>query len=89
MVTETASVSMDSLLAMAVYEYRCRTCDDLFELRRPMSESDAPAECPHGHADTVRLLSVFASAGVATGAASGGEVLAGGCGSACACVANR
>ena len=84
MVTETASVSMDSLLAMAVYEYRCRTCDDLFELRRPMSESDAPAECPHGHADTVRLLSVFASAGVATG----GEVPASGCGSACACVAN-
>ena len=74
---------------MAVYEYRCRTCDDLFELRRPMSESDAPAECPHGHADTVRLLSVFASAGVATGAATGGEVPAGGCGPACACVANR
>ena len=77
---------------MAVYEYRCRTCDDLFELRRPMSESDAPAECPHGHADTVRLLSVFASAGVATGAASGaagGAVPAGGCGPACACVANR
>jgi len=47
---------------MAVYEYRCRTCDDLFELRRPMSESDAPAACPQGHADTVRLLSVFASA---------------------------
>ena len=84
---------MDSLLAMAVYEYRCRTCDDLFELRRPMSEWDAPAECPHGHADTVRLLSVFASSGVATGAASGGPaggaVPAGGCGSACACVANR
>ena len=93
MAPKTASVSMGSLLAMAVYEYRCRTCDDLFELRRPMSESDAPAECPHGHADTVRLLSVFASAGVATGAASGGpaggEAPAGGCGSACACVANR
>ena len=70
---------------MAVYEYRCRTCDDLFELRRPMSESDAPAECPEGHADTVRLLSVFASAGVTTGT----EVPAGGCGAACACVANR
>ena len=69
---------------MAVYEYRCRTCDDLFELRRPMSESDAPAECPQGHADTVRLLSVFASAG-----ATGVEVPAGGCGPACACVANR
>ena len=70
---------------MAVYEYRCRTCDDLFELRRPMSESDATAECPQGHVDSVRLLSVFASAGAATG----GEVAAGGCGPACACVANR
>ena len=70
---------------MAVYEYRCRTCDDLFELRRPMSDSDAPAECPQGHADTVRLLSVFASAGAATSA----DVPAGGCGPACACVANR
>ena len=48
---------------MAVYEYRCRTCDELFELRRPMSESNAPADCPSGHSDTVRLLSVFASAG--------------------------
>jgi len=72
---------------MAVYEYRCRTCDDLFELRRPMSESDAPAQCPQGHADTVRLLSVFASAGV--GASSAGEMPAGGCGPACACAANR
>jgi putative FmdB family regulatory protein len=70
---------------MAVYEYRCRTCDDIFELRRPMSESDVPAECPHGHDDTVRLPSVFASAGAATG----GDVPAGGCGPACACVANR
>ena len=74
---------------MAVYEYRCRTCDDLFELRRPMSESDAPAECPQGHPDTVRLLSVFASAGVAPGAASGAAIPARGCGPACACVANR
>ena len=72
---------------MAVYEYRCRTCDDLFELRRPMSESDTLAECPQGHADTVRLLSVFASAGVAAG--SVGDMPAGGCGAGCACVANR
>jgi putative FmdB family regulatory protein len=74
---------------MAVYEYRCRTCDDLFELRRPMSESDAPADCPQGHADTVRLLSVFASAGVAASVGSGAPMPAGGCGPACACVANR
>ena len=77
---------------MAVYEYRCRTCDDLFELRRPMSESDAAAECPQGHADTVRLLSVFASAGVATGSAGEvpvGAMPAGGCGAGCACAASR
>jgi putative FmdB family regulatory protein len=72
---------------MAVYEYRCRTCDDLFEVRRPMSESDAPAACPQGHPDTVRLLSVFASAGTAVGAS--GDMPSGGCGPACACVANR
>ena len=70
---------------MAVYEYRCRTCDAQFELRRAMGESDSPAACPQGHGDTVRLLSVFASAG----AAAAGEVPAGGCGPACACVANR
>ena len=45
---------------MAVYEYRCRTCDDLFELRRPMSESDTLAECPQGHADTLRRIGVLA-----------------------------
>ena len=33
-----------------------------------MSESSAPADCPSGHADTVRLLSVFASAGASVGA---------------------
>jgi putative FmdB family regulatory protein len=72
---------------MAVYEYRCRTCDDVFELRRPMSESDAPAACPDGHTDTMRLLSVFASAGVASN--TGADMPAAGCGPACACVANR
>ena len=75
---------------MAVYEYRCRTCEELFEMRRPMSESDAPAECPQGHVDTVRLLSVFASAGAATGTAGAMPVGAGGgCGAACACAASR
>lgn len=69
---------------MAFYEYRCQVCDDRFELSRPMSESDAPAECPNGHLETVRLLSMFAS----TGAAPSGGAAAptgGGCGGACAC----
>jgi putative FmdB family regulatory protein len=73
---------------MPLYEYRCRTCDDVFELRRAMSESNAPADCPHGHADTVRLLSVFASAGsaaAATVARSGGAPSGGCCGGGCGC----
>ena len=85
-------MAFGSLLRMAVYEYRCRTCDDLFEMRRPMSESDAPADCPQGHSDTVRLLSVFASAGAATGtpgAMPAGAMPGGGCGAGCACAASR
>ncbi len=49
-----------------------------------MGEADAPATCPDGHADTTRLLSVFAS----TGARSAPSAPAGGggcCGGACGC----
>jgi putative FmdB family regulatory protein len=74
---------------MPTYEFRCRTCQDSFEVRRPMSESDDPATCPAGHADTARLLSVFARTG-ASGASSplsapasaGGGCCGGGCGCA-------
>ncbi|WP_393099118.1 zinc ribbon domain-containing protein [Streptomyces sp. LN325] len=72
---------------MPRYEYRCRTCGDTFELSRPMAESAAPAACPAGHDDTVKLLSTVA---VATGAraaprASGGGGGGGGgcCGGGC------
>ena len=54
-----------------------------------MSESDTLAECPQGHADTVRLLSVFASSSAGVASSSGSDVPAGGCGAGCACVANR
>lgn len=75
------------LRAMAVYEYRCRTCDDVFEQRRPMRAAGDPAACPAGHTDTVRLLSMFArsgTAGMATApsAPSGGGCCGGGCGCA-------
>ncbi len=72
---------------MPRYEYRCHTCDDTFELRRPMSDSDAPATCPEGHAETTRLLSVFAAVGTSSasaGAPAGGPPV-GPCGNACAC----
>jgi putative FmdB family regulatory protein len=73
---------------MPRYEYRCRTCDDTFELRRTMSESDAPALCPEGHADTTKLLSVFASVGASSGgdaAPAPAPATGGGCGGHCAC----
>jgi putative FmdB family regulatory protein len=74
---------------MPVYEYLCRTCDTRFEARRSMTESAAPIDCPDGHADTTRLLSVFASVGRSVGAAGGSAPVAapvgGGCGPGCAC----
>ncbi|WP_078651753.1 FmdB family zinc ribbon protein [Streptomyces xylophagus] len=67
---------------MPRYEYRCRTCGDTFEVSRPMAESSAPAACPSGHDDTVKLLSAVAvggtSAAPATGAAGGGGGCCGG-----------
>ncbi|MFF6823055.1 FmdB family zinc ribbon protein [Streptomyces longwoodensis] len=70
---------------MPRYEYRCRTCGDTFELSRPMAESSAPANCPSGHDDTVKLLSTVAVGGTATtprptgGSGTGGGCCGGGC----------
>ena len=73
---------------MPLYEFRCRSCDETFEVRRPMSQSNEPAACPQGHDDSVRLLSVFASVG-ASGAAAPATAATrptgGGCGGGCAC----
>ncbi|MBL1080951.1 zinc ribbon domain-containing protein [Streptomyces actinomycinicus] len=74
---------------MPRYEYRCRTCGDTFELNRPMAESAAPASCPAGHDDTVKLLSTVAVGGVSRASAAapapaprgggGGGCCGGGC----------
>jgi putative FmdB family regulatory protein len=70
-----------------LYEYRCRTCDDRFEMRRSMADADEPAACPDGHADAVRLLSVFAATGRAASSSSAASTAAPAapCGSSCAC----
>jgi putative FmdB family regulatory protein len=71
-----------------VYEYRCVTCDGVFEQRRAMADADAAAMCPQGHTEVRRLLSVFAAGGRAT---DGGSSMAPspapmrGCGGGCAC----
>ncbi|GHH84358.1 hypothetical protein GCM10018793_48520 [Streptomyces sulfonofaciens] len=72
-------------MVMPRYEYRCRSCGDTFELNRPMAESSAPATCPAGHDDTVKLLSTVAVGGAASptssnrGGGGGGGCCGGGC----------
>ncbi|MFR9791405.1 FmdB family zinc ribbon protein [Streptomyces sp. MB22_4] len=64
---------------MPRYEYRCRSCGDTFELSRPMSQSAAPAACPAGHEDTVKLLSTVAVGGTAGTSAPAPRAAGGGC----------
>lgn len=70
---------------MPTYAYRCRECTETFELNRPMSESSAPATCPEGHGDTVKLLTTVALTGRAGSAAAPAAASAGGgcCGGGC------
>jgi putative FmdB family regulatory protein len=78
------------------YEYRCRACGATFERNRPMAEASAPARCPQGHDDTVKLLSTVSVGGRAGSFAgpepAGGreargraEQSGGCCGGACGC----
>jgi putative FmdB family regulatory protein len=70
---------------MPRYEYRCRECDTQFELARPMAESGAPADCPQGHGDTVKLLSTVAVGGVSAASAPSAAAQAGGGGGGGCC----
>jgi len=71
---------------MPRYEYRCRACGATFEKTRPMVESSAPASCPDGHTDTVKLLSTVAVTGRGGAAAPAAGAGGGGCcGGACGC----
>ena len=47
---------------MALYEYKCSDCTEQFDLMRPMSAADEPAECPEcGGSESRRLISNFSS----------------------------
>jgi putative FmdB family regulatory protein len=73
---------------MPRYDYRCRACGDTFEVSRPMIEAAAPATCPQGHADTVKLLSTVAFNGSGGAAPAAPRAPGGGggcCGGACGC----
>jgi putative FmdB family regulatory protein len=71
-----------------LYDFRCRTCGDTFEVRRSMAEAAAPAPCPAGHADTVKLMSLVAVGGRAAASPAPMPAAGGGggcCGGACGC----
>jgi putative FmdB family regulatory protein len=71
------------------YDFRCRECGDTFEVSRPMAEADAPAACPAGHADTLKLLPLVSVGGRASAGPApmpaGGRGGGGCCGGACGC----
>jgi putative FmdB family regulatory protein len=66
---------------MPAYDYRCRTCDALFEVRRGLDVAPTPAPCPQGHAETSRVFTPVAVGGsaAAPAAAGGGGCCGGGC----------
>ena len=75
---------------MPVYEYRCSSCDHLFERLRPMSRMDDEAPCPQCDGGSTRMMSVFAafssSSNGETSAVAGAGGGCGGCGpGGCAC----
>lgn len=65
---------------MPAYDYRCRTCDAVFEVRRGLDDAPAPAPCPQGHDQTSRLFTPVAVGGsAAPPAPAGGGCCGGGC----------
>jgi putative FmdB family regulatory protein len=48
-------------VSMPIYEFRCTKCGIAFEVKRPFSESSAPATCPSCGGSGEKLASVFAS----------------------------
>jgi putative FmdB family regulatory protein len=68
---------------MAVYDYRCRECDRVFEVRRAIEDDAGAVRCPEGHGDVARQWSAVSVGRLATAsapAASGGCCGGGCCG---------
>ncbi len=56
---------------MPLYEYRCKKCNQLFELMRPVAKADARARCTQCQSTAVkRVLSRFAVVGAGEGGSS-------------------
>ena len=56
---------------MPIYEYKCKTCGDEFEVPRSIQDSDKKFKCPKCGADeTEREFSVFGTSGSGTSCAA-------------------
>ncbi|HEX6937694.1 MAG TPA: zinc ribbon domain-containing protein [Actinomycetes bacterium] len=64
---------------MAAYDYRCRECDGVFEVRRAIGSDAGTVRCPQGHEDVARVWSAVSVGGLATSGASSAVPAAGGC----------
>ncbi|MBA3418582.1 MAG: zinc ribbon domain-containing protein [Geodermatophilaceae bacterium] len=64
---------------MASYDYRCRTCDHTFEVRRSVSDGETGLRCPAGHVDVTRVWSAVGLTGAAAAAAPAAGCCGGGC----------
>ncbi|NLD74151.1 MAG: zinc ribbon domain-containing protein [Chloroflexi bacterium] len=74
---------------MPLYEYRCQDCQATFDLLRPFSRADEPADCPNCHSnDSKRAMSRCAAlsrgADGSTSSVGGGGGCAGFSASSCA-----
>ena len=72
---------------MPFYEYRCKTCETSFEVRRSVAEASTGVLCPSGHDEVINLISVFAPTGrvEASPLTACGSAAPGSCGGGCAC----
>jgi putative FmdB family regulatory protein len=68
---------------MAAYDYRCRTCDTHFEVKRAVTAEETAVECPQGHADVSRVWSAVAFGGSAPASAAAPAPSGGCCGGGC------
>lgn len=69
-------------MPVAAYDYRCRECDRVFEVRRAIGTEAGEPSCPEGHGDVVRVWSAVSVGGLATStapAAASGGCCGGGC----------
>src|ERR1700674_1158674 len=81
-INRASSTSLESFKEMPIYEYRCESCAEKFELLTRFAERDTAQACPACESTRTRVLvSSFAVAGGESldfGSAEGGS---GGCGS--------